>query len=109
MILKFMFFQHGLWCISLPDQSVEELEQKYYKLNTQVEEDRQNMFFNEIENKKNEYEKKMMDKMKLMIDDLTTRLEKSNMKYYEAEYKANLAEERKQSYGEVSVEIFSFS
>jgi len=57
--------------------------------------------FYPFEQKKNDYEKRLMDKLKFNIDDLTVKLEKANTKYYESEYKAKLAEERKQNYGEV--------
>jgi len=43
-----------------------------------------------------------MEKLKNNVDDLTVKLEKANMKFFEADYNAKLAEDRKQHSVEVN-------
>ena len=83
------------------EDSIEALEEKYNnEFRLETEPNKPDLFY-PFEKKRNNYEKQLMDKLKYNIDDLTVKLEKANMKFYEAEYKAKLAEERKQNYGEV--------
>ncbi len=69
-------------------------------MNTEPDKDSNPLHTYEI--KKNDYEKRLMERLRYNIDDLTVKLERANMKYHESEYKAKLAEERKQNYEEVS-------